>query len=115
MSRLSTGEQEFLSTSTEAAPAATAAATAVPPEVSGANDGDAVETIDARGISAPLPLLHAHRALRTMKPGQQLRVLTSSKETLAEFQALAKYVVGYELLSQEESGNEVIHLLRRRR
>ncbi|MDB5954526.1 MAG: SirA-like protein [Ramlibacter sp.] len=115
MSRLSTGEQEFLSTSTEAAPAAPAAAIAVAPEVSGANDGDAVETIDARGISAPLPLLRAHRALRTMKPGQQLRVLTSSKETLAEFQALAKYVVGYELLSQEESGDEVIHLLRRRR
>ena len=117
MSRLSRGEQEFLSSPTEGAPAAAAPAT--PPAASAeapiANDGEAVEVIDARGISPPLPLLRAHRALRTMKPGQMLKVLTNSKETLAEFQALAKYVVSYELVSQEESGDEVTHLLRRRR
>ncbi len=50
-----------------------------------------------------------------MRPGQMLKVLTSSRETLAEFQALAKYVVGYELVSQEESGDDIVHLMRRRR
>ena len=112
MSRLSRGEQEFLSS--EAAPAPATAATPTD-ETPASSDGDAVEVIDARGISPPLPLLRAHRALRTMKPGQMLKVLTSSRDTLAEFQALAKYVVNYELVSQEESGDEVTHLLRRRR
>jgi TusA-related sulfurtransferase len=50
-----------------------------------------------------------------MRPGQLLKVLTSSGETLAEFQALAKYVVSYELVSQEETGDGFLHVLRRRR
>ena len=60
-------------------------------------------------------LLRAHRALRAMQPGQVLKVLTDSERTIAEFQALAKYVLGYELLSQEQIGDEVIHVLRRKR
>ena len=103
MSRLSSGEKEFLAASSEPVPLAPAAAES------------GMEVIDARGISPPLPLLRAHRALRTMKPGQMLKVLTSTRDTLAEFQALAKYVVGYELVSQEEAGDEVVHVLRRRR
>lgn len=71
--------------------------------------------IDARGISSPLHVLRAHRALRAMQPGQVLKVLTTSEQTIAEFQALAKYVVGYELLSQEQIGEEVIHVLRKKR
>ena len=73
------------------------------------------DEIDARGISSPLHVLRAHRALRAMPPGQVLRVLTTSEQTIAEFQALAKYVVAYELLAQEQIGDEVIHVLRRKR
>ena len=47
--------------------------------------------------------------------GLVLKVLTTSERTIPEFQALAKYVVGYELLSQEQVGDEVIHVLRRKR
>lgn len=75
----------------------------------------AVQEIDARGIASPLHVLRAHRALRGMRTGQVLKVLTTSEQTIAEFQALAKYVVGYELLSQEQVGDEVVHMLRRKR
>lgn len=71
--------------------------------------------IDARGISSPLHVLRAHRALRSMQPGQVLKVITTSEQTIPEFQALAKYVIGYELMSQEQIGDEVIHVLRRKR
>lgn len=74
-----------------------------------------VQEIDARGIASPLHVLRAHRALRGMRAGQLLKVLTTSEQTIAEFQALAKYVVGYELLSQEQLGDEVVHVLRRKR
>lgn len=71
--------------------------------------------IDARGASAPLPLLRAHRALRSMQPGQPLRVITSYPQSMAEFQAMVRYVTGYELVSQEQVGDEYVHVLVRRR
>jgi TusA-related sulfurtransferase len=111
MSRLSKGEKEFVSDFGRlegAPPADTAAALA------GAGAGTMHE-IDARGISSPLHLLRAHRALRAMQPGQVLKVITSSEQTIAEFQGLVKYVVGYELLSQEQIGDEIIHVLRKKR
>ena len=100
MSRLSSGEREFLSDSSGAPPAP------------GADD---VQELDARGISSPLHVLRAHRALRGMRAGQALRVITTSPQTLAEFQALSKYVVGYELVSQEQFGDEFVHVLRKKR
>lgn len=109
MDRLSKGEQEFISDfgGLDAPPAA--------PLPAAAPVAGAIQEIDARGISSPLHVLRAHRALRGMQPGQVLRVLTTSEQTIAEFQALAKYVVNYELLSQEQIGDEVIHVLRRKR
>lgn len=99
MARLSSGDKDFPSDPTgSAAPAA----------------GEPQE-LDARGISSPLHVLRAHRALRGMRTGQLLRVITSSEQTLAEFQALSKYVVGYELVSQEQFGGEFIHVLRKKR
>ena len=104
MSRLSQGEQEFVShTDAPGEPAVDAPA------------GTAVHEVDARGISSPLHVLRAHRALRAMQPGQVLRIVTTSEQTVAEFQALAKYVIGYELLSQEQRGEEFIHVLRKKR
>ena len=81
-----------------------------------APNGATHQVIDARGISPPLPILRAHRALRLMEAGQVLKVLTSQEQTLAEFQALVKHVPGYELLSQQEQpAGEYVHLLRKRR
>ena len=71
MSRLSRGEKEFLSDFGDLEPAP---AVVVP-------SGEApvvTQQIDARGISSPLHVLRAHRALRAMLPGQVLMVLTTS-------------------------------------
>ncbi|MBC5785328.1 sulfurtransferase TusA family protein [Ramlibacter sp. USB13] len=106
MSRLEQGEKEFVSGFGDLAPDAAASAAA---------EHGRTQEIDARGISSPLHVLRAHRALRAMQPGEQLRVLTTSEQTIAEFQSLVKHVVGYELLSQEQIGDEVVHLLRRKR
>jgi tRNA 2-thiouridine synthesizing protein A len=73
------------------------------------------QEIDARGISAPLPLLRAHRALRGMAPGEVLKVVTSHPQAVAEFQSMVSHVSGYELLGQEEAASGHVHLLRRRR
>lgn len=73
------------------------------------------QDIDARGISPPLPLLRAYRALRQLPPGQPLKITTSYPQSIAEFQSMVKYVTGYELLSQEHLGDEYVHVLVRRR
>jgi tRNA 2-thiouridine synthesizing protein A len=102
MRKLSNNEREFV-------------AEAQPPSRSVPLPAVASQEVDARGLSSPLPILHAHRTLRAMKAGQVLKVLTSQVESMAEFQALAKYVTNYELLSQHEKADEYVHLLRRRR
>lgn len=110
MTRLSKGEQEFVSDFGGLAPPAAQAR----PSAGGAGAA-AMQELDTRGISSPLHVLRAHRALRAMQPGQVLKVLTNAPQTIPEFQALARYVVGYELVSQEQSGDEVVHVLRRKR
>lgn len=112
MSRLNQGEREFVTDFGEVSPTTPAdlSADRAAPGARGA-----MQEIDARGVSAPLPLLRAHRALRGLQPGQELRVITSYAQSIAEFQALAKHVTSYELVSQEEIGDEFVHLLRRRR
>lgn len=118
MSRLSKGEREFVSSFGDEPPRPRLSAMASPPTPSGPvavpGLGGMLE-IDARGVSPPLPLLRAHRALRGMRPGQDLRVVTSYAESLAEFQAMVKYVTSYELVSQDIVGDEYVHVLRKRR
>lgn len=111
MSRLKQGEREFV-TDFGDVPPTTPAGLSPQPAHGAASE---IQEIDARGVSPPLPLLRAHRALRGLQPGQELRVITSYSQSIAEFQALAKHVTSYELVSQEEIGDEFVHLLKRRR
>jgi TusA-related sulfurtransferase len=69
--------------------------------------------IDARGLSCPLPILKAKKALSEIESGQTLRVFATDKGSLRDFQAFAKQT-GNELLDQQTVGTEFIHVLRRR-
>jgi tRNA 2-thiouridine synthesizing protein A len=115
MSRLSRGEREFVSDFGDLSHSQSAELPAAPAEAAPSPARGSVQEIDARGLSAPLPLLRAHRALRALRPGQELRVLTNYAQAVAEFQAMAKHVTTYELVGQEMVGEEVVHVLRRRR
>ncbi|MBS1169805.1 MAG: hypothetical protein H6R01_723 [Burkholderiaceae bacterium] len=44
--------------------------------------------VDARGLSCPLPILRAKKALAGMQSGQVLRVATTDKGSLRDFQAV---------------------------
>ena len=110
MSRMSQGEREFVSD--HGAPRRLGVAPSAPaslPAMAGPQE------IDARADSAPLPLLRAHRALRSVRPGQEVRIMTSYVGSLAEFQALAKYATNCDLVSQDIVGDDYVHVLRRRR
>lgn len=69
--------------------------------------------IDTRGLSCPLPILRAKKALAELVSGQVLKVVATDPGSMRDFQAFAKQT-GNELLAQQSSGEELIHFLRRR-
>ena len=53
--------------------------------------------IDARGLSCPLPLLEARRALMVLEPGDLVTVLATDPMATSDFETFC-----------EESGNELV-------
>ena len=53
--------------------------------------------VDARGLSCPLPILKAKKALANMESGDVLRVVTTDSGSVRDFQLFAKQT-GNELL-----------------
>ena len=69
--------------------------------------------LDTRGLSCPLPILKAKKALADMQSGQTLRVVATDEGSMRDFQAFARQT-GNELLAQQAVGDDFFHVLRRR-
>ena len=69
--------------------------------------------LDARGLSCPLPILRAKKALSDMQSGQILKIVCTDRGSIRDFQAFAQQT-GNALLRQITQGVEYVHFLRRR-
>lgn len=69
--------------------------------------------LDASGLSCPLPILKAKKALAELQSGQLLKVLSTDGGAVRDFQAFAKQT-GNELVEQTTEGDTTAHVLRRR-
>jgi TusA-related sulfurtransferase len=69
--------------------------------------------IDATGLACPLPILRAKKALATLSSGQVLKVITTDRNAIRDFQAFARQT-GNVLVSQQENAGQGVHYLRRR-
>jgi TusA-related sulfurtransferase len=69
--------------------------------------------LDTRGLNCPLPILKAKKALADMQSGEVLKVVSTDPGSMRDFQAFARQT-GNELLEQNASNDEFVHLLRRR-
>lgn len=69
--------------------------------------------LDVKGLNCPLPVLKANRALRGMEPGARLRVLSTDRASVADFQAFCRET-GHALLAFSEDGGVFSFLIRRR-
>jgi TusA-related sulfurtransferase len=69
--------------------------------------------IDATGLACPLPILRAKKALATLASGQVLKVITTDRNAIRDFQAFARQT-GNVLVSQQENAGQGVHYLRRR-
>lgn len=74
---------------------------------------DVQREIDTRGLNCPLPILKAKKALAEMLSGDLLRVVATDPGSMRDFQAFARQT-GNELVEQHSSGDEFVHILRRR-
>src|ERR1700759_1612585 len=72
------------------------------------------ETLFAmKGPACPIPVLRANRALRSMAPGERLRVLATDRASIADFQAFCRET-GHALLAWSEENGVFSFVIRRR-
>lgn len=72
------------------------------------------ETIlDVKGMSCPLPVLRANRALRALEPGDKLRVLATDRAAVLDFQAFCRET-GHALVAQGEEAGVYSFTIRKR-
>lgn len=78
---------------------------------------DTQKQLDARGLTCPLPILKAKKALSDMQSGELLTVLATDPGSVRDFQAFARQT-GNDLVeqhsSQSEGREQFVHVLRRR-
>ncbi len=69
--------------------------------------------VDASGLTCPLPILRAKKALAQIGSGEVLKVVTTDRHALRDFQAFADQT-GNRLERQHDFGDHAWHFLRRR-
>ena len=69
--------------------------------------------VDASGLVCPLPILKAKKALSTIESGQVLKVITTDKNAIKDFQAFSAQTKN-ELVAQEVLEASTVHYLKRR-
>ncbi len=79
-----------------------------------APSGGAVDRVlDTRGLSCPMPILKAKKALNDLDPGQVLQVLATDPGATKDFEYFCRHT-GHRLMESTESGGEYVFLIRRR-
>jgi tRNA 2-thiouridine synthesizing protein A len=69
--------------------------------------------VDATGLTCPLPILRAKKALAEMRSGEILKVTATDTGSSTDFPVFAKQT-GNDLLAQEKVGEAFVFYLKRR-
>jgi tRNA 2-thiouridine synthesizing protein A len=69
--------------------------------------------LDVQGLTCPLPVLKANKALRGLPPGARLTVLATDAASVVDFQAFCRET-GHALVSFSESAGVYRYTLRKR-
>jgi len=69
--------------------------------------------LDVKGMNCPLPVLRANRSLRSMAPGDRLRVLATDRAAIADFKAFCQET-GHALIAMSEEAGVLSFVIRRR-
>jgi tRNA 2-thiouridine synthesizing protein A len=69
--------------------------------------------LDVKGLNCPLPVLRANRALRSLSPGERLRVLATDRAAVADFRAYCRET-GHDLVAFGEEAGVFSFTIRKR-
>lgn len=64
------------------------------------------KALDTSGLNCPLPVVKARKEVRALEPGQILKVVSTDKGSVKDFQGWAKVDRKIDLLGQETEGEE---------
>ena len=70
------------------------------------------ETLDAKGLNCPLPILKAKKALKGMENGQVLEIIATDPGSIKDFEAFCR-ATGNKLLSAKDDGKIYEFLIER--
>jgi tRNA 2-thiouridine synthesizing protein A len=69
------------------------------------------QTLDAKGLNCPLPILKTKKTLKSMISGQTLEVLSTDPGSVADFEAFCRQT-GNELISSASEGDAYTFLIK---
>ncbi len=72
-----------------------------------------VAVVDATGLTCPMPLLKAKKALNGMMAGERLRVLATDPGSVRDFEVFSAQS-GHKLLESSQDGDTYRYLLERK-
>jgi len=70
------------------------------------------ETLDARGLNCPLPILRTKKAIATIESGQVLEMTATDPGSLKDIESFCAQT-GNELLSSSQQGNDFVFQIRK--
>ena len=73
------------------------------------------DTLDTQGLNCPMPVVKARKKIGDLDNGQVLRILSTDRGSIKDFQGWAKIAKNVDLLAQEtetENGDEILRALR---
>lgn len=70
------------------------------------------ETLDARGLKCPLPVLKAKKAMKPLASGETLTVLATDPSAPKDFEEFCA-ATGYALEENREEGSEFVIVVRK--
>ena len=71
------------------------------------------QTVDAKGLSCPMPIVKTAQAIKTVAPGAVIEVLATDPGSLKDFVAWCKST-GNELVDQSSDGTVYRFVIRRK-
>ncbi|MEZ5454329.1 MAG: sulfurtransferase TusA family protein [Thiothrix sp.] len=72
----------------------------------------ATQTLDARGLNCPLPILRTKKALNSLQTGDTLQIHASDPGSVKDMQSFCQQT-GNELVSSNDSNGEFSFLIRK--
>lgn len=71
-------------------------------------------TLDVKGLRCPLPVLRANKALRALRPGDELRIVATDRAAAKDFDSFCR-TTGHDLIANEEADGILTIVIRKTR